>query len=189
MSSVPASRQRLTRILPRALGPYGIVIGQLYLVSNDGSFGREDWLLEGVWAIGNAHGAWSSHSGAWHLDGNPTEVDLAGLDQGQRATLEGWVTIPGDAVQPSLSFWRKLELLAGDTVSVRVQVEGSDVWTLLRAFTAIHNDPEYARTDLSLAEYAGIAVRIQFEQASGAASGPRLLVIDDVRTPREASVC
>ncbi|HEB87229.1 MAG TPA: HYR domain-containing protein, partial [Gammaproteobacteria bacterium] len=141
--------------------------------------GQDDWKLEGVWGMNTDHGNWTSAAGVWHLDGNPAEIDLSRYNVSQWATMNGYVTVPVDAAQPTLSYRYKLELLSGDNMYVRIQTQGSNAWTTIRSYNWRNSHSEYVRDEIDLSSYAGQAVRIRFDQRNGSGSSTRLWVIDD----------
>ncbi|VAW72667.1 hypothetical protein MNBD_GAMMA14-1626 [hydrothermal vent metagenome] len=150
-----------------------------YPYSNDFETSVADWNTQGVWSVSTDHNAWTSQSGFLHLDGNPGEIDLSRYNVAQWATLNGYITIPVGAAQPTLSYSYKLGLLSGDNMYVRIQTQGSNSWTTIRSYNAYNNHSEYVREEIDLSAYAGQAIRVRFDQRNGSGSGSRLWVVDD----------
>ncbi|MFC1749398.1 hypothetical protein ACFL2V_11400, partial [Pseudomonadota bacterium] len=143
--------------------------------------GQADWTLEGDWGINGTHNAWSSYGGIYHLDNNPSEVDQYNHHTDHHSTMNGFVEIPADSVNPVLSYYYKLNLLhQNDHQYVEIQVEGSVTWDLIKDYREELNQSDYAQAVFSLATYKGQSVRIRFRQHSTNFSGARLFVIDDL---------
>jgi len=143
--------------------------------------GQQDWVLGGQWGISQDHTEWSSYSGSFHLDNNPNEIDLAGYNQGEITTLDGYIQIPLNSIQPVLSFRYILNLFgSSDIVSVEIQEEGSSDWVDVKNYFFGQNHSSYTQEEISLYEYIGKSIRVRFVQTPGLLTGVRLWVIDDI---------
>ena len=65
---------------------------------------QSHWELSGFWSISNDTVDRVSHSGLYHLDNNPSELDQSQQSTGQEAKLLDVVAIPSDAIRPVLTY-------------------------------------------------------------------------------------
>jgi len=142
--------------------------------------GIPDWNRQGAWAVTTNHPGRPAFNGLSQLDNNPDEMDLAGYLEDQYATLRGYVTIPATGGQPVLSYHYQLALLGYDEMKVEIQVLGSETWTVLKKYKAVHNQATAAEEVLSLDAWRGQAIRIRFKQYNSYDIGPRSFTIDDL---------
>ena len=142
--------------------------------------GRDDWEVLTDWSVAQDHNAWTSYSGSYHLDNNATEIDQYSRVVSQTATLNLFVNIPPDSIEPSLSYRYKLNLLNyEDAIDVLVQIEGETTWTVLKKYQQQHNRDAYNLEIISLEAYKGLNIRIRFTQDGYWTAGARLFVVDD----------
>ncbi len=139
------------------------------------------WNLQGSWAIPTSQGERVSYSGSHHLDNNPDSLDQYIYQIGQNATLNGRISVPGDAIDPVISYWYRLQLLTADYMYVLVRTPEQSNWTKLRIFRPSDNNTTYLREDLDLSAYKGQSIELRFEQWTGSDTGPRVWLIDDLR--------
>lgn len=144
---------------------------------------RNQWNLSGDWEIVQSKGVRTSFSDGWHLDNNPADEDqYAHRENNHAATLSGYIPIPTNAVQPTLTFYYKLNLTnSSDHIYLEIQQQGQTSWTQATDFTIQHQHTTYTRHELNLDNYKGTAIRIRFRQYFAYAHGSRLFTVDDIR--------
>jgi hypothetical protein len=148
--------------------------------ANNDINGQADWELFSDWGIASAHNAWTTYQSSFHLDNNPVEIDQASDGASQVAQMLGYVNIPTTSVRPVLQYVYKLNLIHWtDTVSVKLQTEGSAGWITLKSYTRQHNRALDTLEDIDLSAYKGMNVRIAFEQSGYYGAGSRLFVVDN----------
>ncbi|MCU7843300.1 MAG: immune inhibitor A [Candidatus Thiodiazotropha sp. (ex Monitilora ramsayi)] len=141
-----------------------------------------DWNLQGAWHVIGQQGARGNHSGSYHLDNNPDEIDQYTYYVGQLATLNGQITIPTNAVLPVLSYWYQLDLVSSsDRMHVEIRPAGAVDWSILRTFKNTDDNSSYVREDISLDAYRGQTIELRFRQESDHTHGVRLWLLDDIR--------
>jgi bifunctional DNA-binding transcriptional regulator/antitoxin component of YhaV-PrlF toxin-antitoxin module len=139
------------------------------------------WNLQGSWGVLDSQDDRTSYSGTYHLDNNPASMDQRFYRDGsQRATLNGQITIPADAVRPILSYWYNLDLLSGDFMYVKVRTADSSDWVTIRNYRFRDNHPGYTNEGVDLSDYKGQSIQLRFEQWAGYAYGARTWLIDDL---------
>ena len=143
--------------------------------------GQADWNLQGDWGINGPHNAWTSASGAFHLDNNPAEENQYNHKDGQLATMNGYVEIPSSSVAPVLNYHYKLLLdYVGDRIFVEVQAQGTNTWEMLTYYALENNVTNYTQETVGLSAFKGQSIRIRFRQHNNATQGSRLWVVDNV---------
>jgi len=121
-----------------------------------------DWRMEGDWVLAPAsHGTFAARTGDGFLDNNPTESGQRNHNGSTR--LGGWIDIPGDSQDRTLTFWHNVSLEQYDHVYVQVQQQGSNTWTRIGDITnASNSGGVYTERTLSLNTFRGESVRIRF---------------------------
>ncbi|MCG7982337.1 MAG: hypothetical protein JAY90_06235 [Candidatus Thiodiazotropha lotti] len=146
---------------------------------------QADWNRQGIWDVLDEQGARGNHSGGYHLDNNPEELDQYAYNTGQLATLNGAIAVPADAVQPVLSYWYQLELVSSDNYYVDVRTDGDITWTMLKKYTRKDNHSSYVRESLDLSAYRGQSIQLRFRQSNSYNHAARLWLIDDLQVGEE----
>jgi hypothetical protein len=121
------------------------------------SGGTDCWLQSGTWARSaeEAHTgtfAWTDSPGANYVHGTNTSL-----------TLNGYIEIPSDAVDPTLTFWNRRHLRAYDHAIVEIATDASpSSWTELLNFDYNDTNLAWSREVFDLSSYAGQNIRIRF---------------------------
>ena len=145
----------------------------------------EDWYVSGdIEVSSSAHNQWSANSGGGFLDNNPNEEIQRRHYNHHFAMMSGFVGIPVDADQPTVSFHYKIDVNdTNDRYFIEIQTSDSTSWTRLDTLHSEDDIGQYAKYDYYLADsYKGQKVRIRIRQyITSYNSSVRLFVMDDFR--------
>ncbi len=119
--------------------------------------GKECWMPSGDWAATTEE----KHAGSFSYTDSPGSNYAHGGNTS--LTLNGYIDIPSDAVDPTLSFWDRWHLRAYDTALVEISTQSDpDSWqALMNHFNS--TNLSWARQSIPIPdEYKGKKVRIRF---------------------------
>ncbi|MGB1111254.1 MAG: choice-of-anchor J domain-containing protein, partial [Gammaproteobacteria bacterium] len=181
-----ARGDRRARIDDLSVADFALPFGDLGYPYSSGFESAEEqshWsLLADFGYAGAAHnddGLYQPHSGDTYLDNNFAGI-LGSWRSGEARQL-GWMDIPADAQEPTLSFWLRLEYEAWSSDAfVRVQRQGSRSWETLWTLRGNHRHGDWRRLDLDLSAYQGQRIRLAFAHSHTGATGARRMLVDDI---------
>lgn len=145
------------------------------------------------WEVAEDHGDWSSFSGNYHLDSNPSEVqqqNVKNADQIVRAAMKKRVHIPEDAVNPTLSYWYRLKLthdhdeIQLDLHYIEDKKSGDEKEKIkkdFRKFKSSDNTDPFKWESISLEKYKGTEIWLVFRQKIDKDGTVGVFILDDLR--------
>ena len=144
-----------------------------------------DWSTQSDIEISQSgHNGWIANTGSGFLDNNPDEEDQRRHYDNHWAEMTGFVTIPTDAVVPTLSFAYKIDAIdSNDKFYIEVQESDASSWTTLVTLSENDDKGKYAQYDYHFDDsYKGKSIRIRLRQyITSYANGTREFVMDDLR--------
>jgi len=111
--------------------------------------GGTNWLPDGQWTIVADEG----YSGTHALSLNPGEDYQRSTDFA--IELNGPITIAGDAVDPELTWYDRIEAAADTTLQIELSTNAGLDWIVLHSFSAADNSAEWTLREISLTDYVG----------------------------------
>ncbi|GLX83810.1 hypothetical protein tloyanaT_00620 [Thalassotalea loyana] len=154
----------------------GTSIGYPYTTDFEGN--NTEWTFTGEWAINNnASGARIAKSPTQFLDNNPNEIDQR-YYRNYYATLNQAISIPANAVNPTLRFAYKADLTSGD-IYIQASRDGT-TWQQIDRISEEYFHDSYTFHETNLNSFIGDNFQVRFRQYMHSGTGPRLFIIDDL---------
>jgi RHS repeat-associated protein len=142
--------------------------------TDDMESGDSGWEPGGQWVLvgDDAH----SPEHAWSM--NPGEENQRNTDFALK--LAGLIAVPGDAVNPNLTYYDRIEAASDTTLQVEATTNDGLDWIVLQNFGAADNTADWTLREIALTDYIGETIGIRCRAIQGSSWSVDTWLIDDV---------
>jgi YD repeat-containing protein len=142
--------------------------------TDDMETGDSSWEPNGQWVLSgdDAHSpehAWSMNPDDGYQRNTDFELELAGQ-----------IAVPGDAVDPKLTYYDRIEAASDTMLQIEVSTNEGFDWIALQAFSAADNTADWTLRDIALTDYIGETIGIRYRSIQGSSWSVDTCLIDDV---------